>query len=40
MTAPFQADILIDLKKVELTLTSRAGPVSILRGVDLKVRAG
>jgi putative ABC transport system ATP-binding protein len=31
---------LIDLKQVRLTLTSRAGPVQILRGVDLQIAAG
>ncbi len=31
---------LIDLKQVRLTLTSRAGPVPILRGVDLQIASG
>ena len=31
---------LIDLQNVRLTLTSRAGPVDILRGVDLKIGRG
>ncbi len=31
---------IIDLEDVHLTLTSRAGPVDILRGVSLKVAAG
>lgn len=31
---------IIDLKSVELTLNSRAGPVEILRGLDLSIPAG
>ena len=33
-------ETIIDLKDVHLTLSSRAGSVEILRGVDLAVRAG
>ncbi len=40
MTTPLHAEAIIDLKSVELTLNSRAGPVPILRGVDLAVPAG
>jgi putative ABC transport system ATP-binding protein len=40
MTTPLHAETMIDLRGVELTLKSRAGPVSILRGIDLNVRAG
>ena len=35
MTAP-----IISLKSVQLTLDSRAGPVSILNGVGLEIEAG
>jgi putative ABC transport system ATP-binding protein len=40
MTRPLLAEPIIDLKSVELTLNSKAGPVPILRGIDLSVRAG
>jgi putative ABC transport system ATP-binding protein len=40
MTKPLHADSIIDLKSVELTLSSKAGPVPILRGVDFNVKAG
>lgn len=33
-------DFIIDLEDVKLTLPSQAGPVNILRGVDLKVARG
>jgi putative ABC transport system ATP-binding protein len=33
-------DLLISLKQVRLTLTSRAGPVEILRGIDFTVKQG
>jgi putative ABC transport system ATP-binding protein len=38
--APKQKLPVIDMKSVELTLGSRAGPVEILRGVDLTVPKG
>ncbi|PPC81840.1 MAG: ABC transporter [Hyphomicrobium sp.] len=34
------ADAIIELENIQLTLTSRAGPVNILRGVSLSVQAG
>ncbi|MDP7549258.1 MAG: ATP-binding cassette domain-containing protein, partial [Alphaproteobacteria bacterium] len=34
------ADIMIDLSDVHLTLPSEAGPVDILRGVELSVPRG
>jgi putative ABC transport system ATP-binding protein len=37
---PAPASPAIDLSNVSLTLPSRAGPVEILRGVDLRVREG
>jgi putative ABC transport system ATP-binding protein len=40
MKSPQQASPIIELKSVWLTLKSRAGPVEILRGVDLSVPAG
>lgn len=33
-------DIIIDLENLKLTLPSQAGPVNILRGIDLKVARG
>ncbi len=33
-------DTAIELKRVELTLTSNAGEVNILRGIDLSIKAG
>jgi putative ABC transport system ATP-binding protein len=35
-----QADVVLELSQVALTLPSAAGPVDILRGVDLTVAAG
>lgn len=40
MSSPAAAQPVIDLNEVTLTLKSRAGPVEILRGVDLSVPEG
>lgn len=40
MNAPHTPDTLIALEGAELTLPSDAGPVEILRGIDLAVRPG
>jgi putative ABC transport system ATP-binding protein len=39
-STPYASKPVIDLKEVTLTLNSRAGPVEILRGVDLTVPTG
>jgi putative ABC transport system ATP-binding protein len=39
-SGPYVSQPVIDLKDVTLTLNSRAGPVEILRGIDLTVQAG
>ena len=35
-----KANSALDLKNVKLTLNSRAGPVNILRGIDVEATAG
>ncbi len=37
---PQQPDSIVDLKNVHVTLDSSAGPVNILRGIDLHIGAG
>jgi putative ABC transport system ATP-binding protein len=39
-TQPFRSSAIVDLQRVGLTLTSRAGPVEILRDVSLAVGPG
>jgi putative ABC transport system ATP-binding protein len=40
LPAPKSPDMMIDLRDVHLTIPAEAGPVHILRGIDLKVARG